>query len=256
MKTAWAILIIIVVGLALLTPALTYASNLGVWPINPRIDAPASSSLIWVKNSRSTEPITLQARIFSWKQSDGADHTEPQDELVVSPPIVEVKPGAQQVFRIMNRQGVVDNVEHEKSYRLIIDEVPQKNKAPTSSLQFQMRYSLPLFVGMPSDLRNFSMNERLKTMAPQMRYRVIKETSSLQITNQSPIHARISQLSASSASAPKRQVAIADGLLGYVLPNSSRRWPLTKQQLAALTQPDTTLTFIQEHQELSIAREE
>ncbi len=182
--------------LSLMMTPLVNASNLGVWPINPRIDSPASSTLLWVKNNNKNEPVTLQARVFLWRQKDNDDQLEAQDELVISPPIIEVKPDTQQIFRVMNRKGPVSKVVKEQSYRVLIDEVPKEDSTQVSQLRFQMRYSLPLFVGRPDIYTNKSIVDILNSMASQLSYRIITEPSpAIEIINKSPLHARLSNVS-------------------------------------------------------------
>lgn len=228
------------------------ASSLGVWPINPRIDAPASAAMIWVKNNNKNEAVTLQARVFLWQQVNNQDQLIPQDDLVVSPPIIEVKADNQQIFRVMNRSGVIQNASAEKSYRLLIDEVPKEDKPQDSLLRFQMRYSLPLFVGLPDELASLSLTDRLNKMAAGLSYHIISSPEPfIEIYNSNLQHARLSKVSINS-STPDKPVIISAGLLGYILPNSTRRWPLTHEQLNSIDRNNMVVKFEQEHQELTI----
>lgn len=231
-----------------------FAANLAVWPINPRIDAPASATMVWVKNNSPTEEIVLQARVLSWKQNENRDHYDPQDDLVVSPPLITVKPGVQQVFRVINRKGVIENVEQELSYRLLIDEIPVANKADGAALNFQMRYSLPLFVGVPDDYVKKNLRDRHTEMAAHLRYRLIAEpVKTLEIINDGKLNARLSKVRIFQAGIQK-DTLISEGLLGYVLVGSSRQWPLNDTQWAALQKNNSRIVFEQERQELEIAR--
>jgi len=240
-----------IIVIANISPA--FGSNLGVWPINPRIDSPASSTLIWVKNNNKNETVMLQARVFLWSQVDNDDKYDQQDELVISPPIVEVKPDSQQIFRVMNRKGQIATGAAEKSYRILIDEVPKEDSNQSSQLQFQMRYSLPLFVGLPEGFVNKPMAERLKAMATTLSYRVVKEPiPAIEIINQGPLHARLSNLNIYNEAIADKSFQINKGLFGYVLPNSVKRWPLDKEQLAAITESNIKIKFEQEHQELHL----
>jgi len=240
----------------LLVAPMATASSLGVWPINPRIDSPASSTLLWVKNNNKSEAVTLQARVFLWKQIDNNDQFDAQDELVISPPIIEVKPDTQQIFRVMNRKGTLPNITAEKSYRILIDEVPKEDTNQTSQLRFQMRYSLPLFVGRPKIFTNKSMPDVLSSMATNLSYRIIQEpTPALEIINNGTLHARLSNVAIHNEVLPEKKILISNGLLGYVLPNSTKRWPLDNTQLFATMPKNLRITFEQEHQELSIAAE-
>jgi len=232
------------------------ASSLGVWPINPRIDAPASAVMIWAKNNNKNESVILQARVFLWRQNDNKDQLIPQDDLVVSPPLIEVKADAQQIFRVMNRQGVIANTAEEKSYRILIDEVPKESKTQESLLRFQMRYSLPLFVGIPDDIAKLSLTDQLKKLSIGLNYRVVKTPEPfIEIYNNNVAHVRLSNVKIGNAQTPDKTVMISAGLLGYILPHTTRRWPLTPEQLNAMDQKEAFIKFEQEHQELSIVAE-
>ncbi|RYY76921.1 MAG: molecular chaperone [Gammaproteobacteria bacterium] len=191
--------------LVMLIAPLASASSLGVWPINPRIDHPASSTLLWVKNNNKTEPVTLQARVFLWRQANNEEQFEAQDELVISPPIIEVKPETQQIFRVMNRKGLLSTITTEKSYRILIDEVPKDDANQVSQLRFQMRYSLPLFVGRPEIFANKPITNILNSMALNLNYRVIQEPApAIEIINNSPLHARLSNLTIYNNELPEK----------------------------------------------------
>lgn len=238
--------------LAFITSPLN-AASLAVWPINPRIDAPASATMVWVKNNNANEEVVLQARILTWSQQDNRDHYEAQDNLVVSPPMVTVQPGAQQVFRIINRQGVVTGRAQELSYRVIIDEIPVAAKAEGTVLSFQMRYSLPLFVGIPSDYEKKNIIERQHAMASHLHYRLIEAPEkAIEITNNGKSNARLSKVKILQANSVD-VTPISEGLLGYVLAGANRQWPLDQQQWAAIKNPDVRVVFEAERQELEIA---
>lgn len=229
-----------------------YAASLGVWPINPRIDAPASATMVWVKNNSPNDDIVLQARVLKWNQYENTDKYEQQDDLVVSPPLITVKPGAQQVFRVVNRKGVIARVNEEQSFRLIIDEIPVEGKQEQGALNFQMRYSLPLFVGVPAEYLDKTAELRLKAMASGLRYRLIAQPQPvIEITNVGKFNARLSKVKVlSTGTAP---VVLSEGLLGYVLVGATKSWPLTAQQLKSLRQQNITVVFEQDRQELEIA---
>lgn len=235
---------------------LAKASNLAIWPINPRIDAPTSSALIWVKNNNKNSAVLLQARVFLWSQIDNNDQLTPQDDVVVSPPIIEVKANTQQIFRVMNRKGVLHNTTEEKSYRILIDEVPKEEQIQDSLLRFQMRYSLPLFIGLPEEEAAKPMPDRLKKMASGLRYSIVKTPEPfIEINNNNLLHARLSKVAIPNTQTPDKPILISQGLLGYILPNSTRRWPLTEEQANAITK-GTIIQFEQEHQELIIVAKE
>ncbi len=239
--------------LIILFSAPGHAASLAVWPINPRIDAPASATMVWVKNNSAKEELVLQARVLSWRQDENLDQYEAQDDLVVSPPLVTVKPGTQQVFRVINRKGVITNISEERSYRLIIDEIPVSTRLEGSALNFQMRYSLPLFVGVPDDYLQKSILQRQNEMATGLRYRLVSEPEkALEITNSGKLNARLSKVKIVQGDVA-RETLISEGLLGYVLVGANRQWPLNENQWKALQDSKARIVFEQDRRELEIA---
>ncbi len=228
------------------------AASLGVWPINPRIDPPQLSTSIWVKNNSLDETVVLQVRVLSWQQNNDQDIYESQDHIVVSPAMVKVAPGAQQLFRIVNRNQAVQTLQSELGYRVFIDEIPQPNtQRKVSSLNFQMRYSLPLFLGL-SEFDNTGMTPTKKALLEQgLRYEFVAgKEPRIRFHNNSQLHVRLSHL---GWKIDGRQNLLMDGLLGYVLPGSSKSWPLTQQQAQWLSAGKGALVYQQDRQELTIA---
>lgn len=97
----------------------------------------------------ATAPMRLQAELMRWEQDvQGADLTEPNDDLLVTPVIAELRPGEKQVFRVALR-GVRPAPE-ELAYRLILEDIAEPtnatNIAPGIAINFRMRYDLPVLV--------------------------------------------------------------------------------------------------------------
>ncbi|MDB5907733.1 MAG: pilus assembly protein chaperone PapD-like protein [Massilia sp.] len=102
-------------------------------------------------------PMRLQADLLRWKQDvQGQAVTEPSDDLVVTPPIAELRPGGQQVFRVALR-GVRPAPE-ELAYRLILEDVAEPSAAADSApgmvIKFRMRYDLPVLVAPAGPVAN------------------------------------------------------------------------------------------------------
>lgn len=99
----------------------------------------------------ATRPMRLQAEVLSWRQDlQGKDVTAPSTDLLVTPPIAELRPGQKQLFRIASRgprQG-----SGELAYRLVLEDVappaPQTAAAesPDISIRLRMRYDLPVLL--------------------------------------------------------------------------------------------------------------
>ncbi|MFZ3141440.1 molecular chaperone [Polaromonas sp.] len=94
-------------------------------------------------------PMRLQANLLRWEQDvQGKAVTEPSDDLLVTPPIADLRPGDKQVFRVTLR-GVRPAPE-ELAYRLILEDVAEltaaADSAPGMNIKFRMRYDLPVLV--------------------------------------------------------------------------------------------------------------
>jgi len=199
------------------SPAL--ASSVVIWPIDPKIAAGERATALWLENS-GAEPITLQVRSFVWSQDEGGDRLTDQDEIVASPPMVEIAPGTRQLVRVIRRTIRTDAAE--RSYRIFVDEVPTSapDLAPGEAgarLSVQMRYSIPLFTyGAPEPRGAAGASLR-------MGVRNLDGTRHVEITNTGDRHVRLTDLR--SGSDPAGAI-LRQGLLGYVLPGATMRWPI------------------------------
>lgn len=230
----------------------SYAVNLAIWPIDPRIDSGALSGSIWVKNNDAKNDVVLQARVLRWHQQNNEDINDPQNDIVVSPPTARVKAGDQQLFRLVNRAGAVASVPNELSYRIIVDEIPSEQSLESSGLSFQVRYSLPLFVGLPNEYKQLSGVNRHKVIAQGLGYRLLDgPKKTLEIINTGKLNARLARVKVILPSGDI--VAISDGLLGYVLVGASRQWPLTVDQWKALAHPSSRLMMTYDQRDYEIA---
>lgn len=196
--------------------------SLLIWPVNPVIEGDARAAALWLENAGKA-PITLQVRIYAWAQQDGDNAYAPQGEVVGTPPIVSIAPGERQLVRLTRTTPPPDVAE--KPYRIVVDEVPtgEASPAPGASVSFRMRYSLPLF----SYAKHGSGKAKSPPPAPQISWRASadNEGNFLEIRNTGAGHARLTDVNFSTAT---KRSPVAPGLLGYVLPGASMRWPLPR----------------------------
>ncbi|GAB6387811.1 fimbrial biogenesis chaperone [Stutzerimonas marianensis] len=198
------------------------ASSVLIWPINPVIEAESNAAALWLEN-RGQAPVRLQVRVLGWSQKGLSDELVAQQQVVGSPPMATVEPGKRQLVRLIRRQPVPAGQEH--AFRIIVDELLPERTQRTNELgvQFQMRYSVPLFVygaGLAAPKGGTGPAE-----GPNLRFRIVQEDGQpyLYVNNEGAVHARMSQASLTQGA---RKVDVAQGLLGYVLPFSEMRWPL------------------------------
>ena len=181
----------------------------------------------------------MQVRIVRWKQEGGYERYTAQQDVVASPPIVTIQKGNKQLIRLI-KQGAVP-AGTEQAYRIIVDEIPQPDaKAePTIGLKLQMRYSIPLFVygqGIPT-IKEGAHHALVETRNLSWRVTRADGQPALEVRNQGDVHVRLSQV-ALEQGGQKRTVA--EGLLGYVLPGSTRSWPIP----AGVRQPERMIAQI------------
>lgn len=239
------------IALVAATPVRAQSSGaLLIWPVDPVIEAKQNATALWLENA-GREPKTLQVRIFAWAQKEGQNVYAAQNDVIGSPPIVTIGAGQRQLVRLT--RTVPPSDEPEQAYRVIVDEIPVPQPAGTSagaSVSFRMRYSIPLFSyaqGMPPDLRE-TIKTQLVKRALQWRVGQDADGRYLEVKNEAKIHARLVDVSFEQGNDAS---PVAKGLLGYVLPGSTARWPLPNETQASATLvttlngiPSTTIPHI------------
>lgn len=208
------------------------AGNILIWPIDPYLDADAKAAELWIQNQSNTAT-TMQVRVVGWQQQQGHEKYQTQQDVVASPPIVRIEGGSKQLIRLI-KQNVVPPGQ-EQAYRIVVDEIPQPadERKPQMGLKLQMRYSIPLFsYGAGMNIEKAAAHHANAEPA-KLSWRINTENGQpmLQVTNRGNIHARLSNVTLRQGSQKR---VLTDGLMGYVLPNSQREWPLP----ASFTRPD------------------
>ncbi|MGR5946028.1 fimbrial biogenesis chaperone [Enterobacter sp. C4G1] len=208
------------------------AATILLWPIDPWLSADTKATELWIQN-QGNSATTMQVRIVRWKQEEGFERYTAQQDVVASPPIVTIGKDSKQLIRLIKQGAVPMGVE--QAYRIIVDEIPQPDaKAePTIGLKLQMRYSIPLFVygqGIPT-IKEGAHHALVESK--NLSWRVTQEGGhpALEVRNQGDVHVRLSQVTLEQGGQKR---TVADGLLGYVLPDSTRRWPIP----AGIRQPE------------------
>src|SRR6266849_8263705 len=127
----------------LLTPFSVMAGSLSVTPIRIELSSAQSSVALTVRND-GDQPTVVQAQLVAWSQVDDDDRLEPTTDILASPPIFTVAPGASQILRIALR--LAPDAARERAYRVLVTEVPGKPQPESAGAQFALKISLPIFV--------------------------------------------------------------------------------------------------------------
>jgi len=198
-----------------LTGSAAFASGLQVSPVSLTLRTSQSADGLWLSNTGNAL-VHAQVRVYHWTQDDGKETLTASRGLVVSPPMLEIKPGDKQLIRVI-RVGAPPNGDGavEDAYRLAIDELPIDTHGKTG-LQFVLHYSVPVFV------------EPVGTavVAPQLQWTLRRdgEAAVLHVANGGNGHAQLAGLSFLDPAG--HRIEINGGLLGYVLPGTSASWML------------------------------
>lgn len=192
----------------------TLAAGLQIAPVSLEIPADKKADEVWLRNT-GTEPVHAQVRVYRWSQDKGEDVLTADTDMVASPPMVQVEPGQQQLVRLVRVGPMAAPAATERTYRLLIDELPIKKVASKVGLDFVFRYSVPVFVA------------GTETAKPQLEWSVQNTGGHawLVVKNSGNSHSQLAELAFTPPSG--KTVMAAAGLAGYVLPGQYRRLQLS-----------------------------
>ena len=185
------------------------AASLQVAPVSLDILTPGASAVVNLRNTGKA-PLTAQLRVFRWTQSNGEEKLEPTDEVVASPPAATLDPGPEYAVRIVRLNS--RPVSGEAEYRLVVDELPDPNRARNGAVALVVRYSIPVFFSAPD------------APPPHLVWSLEKRSGrlSLVVRNDGARRLRLSALSLVDGAG--RRIGFGRGLAGYVLGRSTMRF--------------------------------
>jgi len=188
------------------------AANLQISPVMIVLRAGQGATGITMQNLGES-PVYGQVRVYLWEQKDGDDLLTPTQEVVASPPILQIGPKSSQIIRLVRRSQQLPS--SELCYRILIDEIPPEGASAAAGVDIRLRYSVPMFV-LPADER----------AAPSLAWNVFKKDGNwmLRVKNSGNQRAQIGALELRNAAGG--HFVIAPGLFGYVLAGREREWRL------------------------------
>lgn len=192
------------------------AGGLTVSPIMVELSAKETAQGLWLSNSGS-EPMRAQLRGYVWSQAEGADVLQPTQDLALSPPMLTLAPGQQQLVRVI-RVGAA--APREQSYRILIDELPDPNKPQKNGLNFVMQFSVPVFA-----LAADQSKGELSVMP--LDWKLVNEAGKFVLTASNAGTQRAQVADFELLDAQGKILHQQSGLFGYVLAGAARRWSLT-----------------------------
>jgi fimbrial chaperone protein len=137
--------IFIITGLFLSLSSTINAASIRLSPVTVEILSHQKASSISLYN-QSNESADLQVRIFEWTQNAGQDQLIPTDDVTISPPFLKLQPSESYNLRVVRINP--EPISGEKTYRIIIDELPKPidSRKASQGVNVLLRSSLPVFI--------------------------------------------------------------------------------------------------------------
>ncbi len=194
------------------------AASFTVSPTTVEIPSGTTAKTLNVKNT-GKESLKAQVRVYRWTMVNGEEKLDPTSDVVASPPIATIKPDMDYTVRLvrMSKQAVTA----EETYRIFIDEIPEKKPAGATVINFAFRYSIPVFFLPPS----------AKQAELSWSYQRKDGKLFVSATNSGGRRIRVADIVVDDGKG--KPVTVAKGLAGYVLARSSKSWVAPKGLEAA-----------------------
>jgi fimbrial chaperone protein len=118
------------------------AGQLRVGPTRIELTRQRPVGVIEVRND-NPGPVLVQIERMVWVQRNGEDSYEPTQQLIVTPPVVQLASGAMQIVRVGLRALPEDG--RERAFRVYVREVPTASQAGADGIQVALRVGVPVF---------------------------------------------------------------------------------------------------------------
>jgi fimbrial chaperone protein len=132
--------------LTLLWESDCYSADMGLQPLGAQLSSRQPIASFTLTN-RSSEPMLIQTHVYAWTQQQGQDIYNSTHDLLVTPPIISIPPGQEQLLRI----GWLNPFpqQQEQAYRLYIQQIstnPSIHNESKNGVMISLRIGLPVFI--------------------------------------------------------------------------------------------------------------
>lgn len=217
-KALAAILIVLLTGLT------AGAQSLSVLPVNIFFMPGEKATSLTVTNS-GTSTTAIQIRAYNWNQKDNDDQLTDSSAVLVSPPLVTIAPGAQQVIRLILRQSPQDR---EDTYRILLDQIPPP--AEPGVVHMVLRLSIPIFAK-PAIRSSSDIRFHMERSAGQIY---------LVASNAGNLHEVIRDIVLTTSDG--RKLKADSGASPYILSGATRRWHINAPDSLPVTSEPLKVT--------------
>lgn len=196
--------------LGLLAASVATAGEIQISPLRVGLSAKVRTAVLKVHNA-GTAASVMQLSVKAWSQADGKEIFVPTQEVLVTPPIFTVAPGATQIARVALRRA--PDARREIAYRLFLEEVPT---SVAQEITMALRFTIPVFVAPLG-----------KPPAPSLTWRMAAEPKGawrIEASNRGSAHIQVTSFAVASADGT---VLARNQRMDYLLPDQNRVWTLT-----------------------------
>lgn len=197
-------------GLALIVAVGTArAGSFQVTPVKLTLTRQKPVGVLHIRNS-GTQPTVVQVEVKVWSQGDGNDSYAAAPDVLATPPIVRLAPGAVQVIRVGLRHPAAGT--EERAYRVFLREVPPPPQPGFKGLRMALEISLPMFVPPATPGK------------PELQWHLSPAAGGklrISVTNRGTVHAHLNQLALQGADASA--LPMPESVI-YVLAGATRSW--------------------------------
>lgn len=194
------------------------AGGFRVTPTKLEVGARQTGSALTITNLLN-QNVTIQIKVMEWTQDGNEQQLELSRDVIFSPPIVNIPPGADQIVRFRLRRGADQFLE--RAYRVYVQQLQSPSGASSNTIK--VKFGVPLFV------------KPLQPTEPRYLINVQQQSDRgiVNITNYGTEHIRVKRVVAFPASAEQirpdfsRAVgATSKPVEGSydILPGASRQW--------------------------------
>jgi len=198
------------------------ASTFTIAPIRAELGAAHHSAALTLMNAED-QPVVVEVRAVRWSQQDGEEHLEDTHDLLVSPAVLQIPGNGSQIVRVALRSATDDD--HEITYRVVFDEIPQAAPPGFNGLRVALRLSVPVFVapthGRPSANVTWDL------------HRLADGNVEVAAFNQGTAHLLVTDFDVQAGAATPLQAKISK----YVLAGSRMTWQLKADDAKAWQGP-------------------
>ena len=207
--------IFVATSLLLFLPSMLNAASIRLSPVSVEMLNDQSATSISLYN-QSNESADLQVRVFEWRQNAGQDQLVPTDEIVISPPFLKLQPNDSYNLRVVRINP--EPISGEKTYRIIIDELPKPvdSRKASQGVNVLLRSSLPVFVVNKDAITKLSWSIQQE-----------QNNAYLTISNIGNRHALLNNLMLVDTTAKKSYPIKVNTVNGYILAEKSKSYSIS-----------------------------